>query len=173
MNRIFDFNELAEVMEDFFMSAADDEHDEDEMLELLDDIDWNALYQALLLQGRRVYEFIAGGEANTRMNYRSRDLFGQRAVCLDEDIQFPQNTAEDNQVNTYSYELWLLEDFSLVVTSCYRMKIGGGTYRSEYRTIKSYEWQNTEMDINFCCVADALENMCNMVKAHGYPLIEM
>ena len=125
MNRIYDFNELAEVMEDFFMSAADDEHDEDEMLDLLDGIDWKALYQALLLQGRRVYEFIAGGEASSRMNYRSRDLFGQRAVCLDEDIQFPQNTAEDNQVNTYSYELWLLEDFSLVVTSCYRMKIGG------------------------------------------------
>ena len=173
MNRVFELNDLTESIECLFLSGADGEHDEDEMLDLLDGIDWKALYQALLLQGRRVYEFIAGGEASSRMNYRSRDLFGQRAVCLDEDIQFPQNTAEDNQVNTYSYELWLLEDFSLVVTSCYRMKIGGGTYRSEYRTIKSYDWQDTEMDINFCCVADALENLCNLVKNHGYPLIEV
>ena len=173
MNRVFDLNDLSEVMTCFFMTGADDEHDENEMVELLDGINWNGLYQALLIQGRRVYEYIAGGDANSHMSYRSRDLFGQKAVCLDEDIRFPLTVEEDNQINTYSYELWLLEDFSLVVTSCYRMKIGGSTYRSEYRTIKSYDWQETEMDIDFCCVADTLENMGRMVEAHGYPLIEV
>lgn len=115
MNRVFELNDLTESIECLFLSGADGEHDEDDMLDLLEGIDWKALYQVLLLQGRRVYEFIAGGEASSRMNYRSRDLFGQRAVCLDEDIQFPQNTAEDNQVNTYSYELWLLEDCHLLL----------------------------------------------------------
>ena len=173
MDQIFDLNELTEVVEAFFLSAANDEHDEDDMLDLLEGIDWRDLYQALLLEGHTVYEYIAGGDANSRMNYRSRDLFGQKAVCLDEDIRFPLTNEEDNKVNTYSYELWLLEDFSIAVTSCYRMKIGGGTYRSEYRTVKSYDWQDTDMDIDFCCVADTLENMCSRIKAHGYPMIEV
>ena len=34
---------LRECMERFFLSGATSEHDEDEMMELLDGINWNAL----------------------------------------------------------------------------------------------------------------------------------
>ena len=164
---------LRELMEGSFLSGATSEHDEDEMMELLDGINWNSLRQALLLEAMPVYEFTASGTANGRMNYLSRNLFGIRAVCLDEDIKFPLSADEDNQVNSYSLELWLLEDCSLAVTSCYRMRIGSSTYRSEYRTVKAYDWQETDMDVDFCCVADTLEHMCEMIEAHGFPVIEV
>jgi len=164
---------LAKSAEYFFLSGADDEHDEEEMLELLDGINWNALRQAILLEGRPVYEYVAGGTANGRMNYRSHDLFGRKAVRLDEDVIFPDGQDGDNLVNSYSLELWLLEDFSFVVTSCYRMKIGKNTYRSEYRTVKSFDWKKTDMEVDFCCVADAMENLCTRIEAHGYPMIEV
>ena len=164
---------LRECMERFFLSGATSEHDEDEMMELLDGINWNALRQALLLEAKPVYEFSASGTANGRMNYLSRNLFGIRAVCLDEDIVYPLTVKEDNQINSYSYELWLLEDCSIAVTSCYRMKIGGTTYRSEYRTIKSFDPMETEMDVDFCCVADTMEGMCDVIDAHGFPVIEV
>ena len=29
------------------------------------------------------------------------------------------------------------------------------------------------MEVDFCCVADAMENLCARIEAHGYPMIEV
>ena len=164
---------LIDTVEELFLTGVTMEHDEEELLELLDDVDWYNLLQALILSAKPVYEFEAAGDGYPSLEYKSKNLFGQNAVCLDEEIISPKEGETAPQVHVYSRELWILEDFTFAVTSCFRVQIGKTTCRAEYRTIKSYDWRESGMDVDFCCVADALVNLANDVKKHGYPLIEV
>ena len=159
--------ELRQAITALFLSGADEEHDGDEMLELLEDVDFDAVRQALLCEGRHIYEFEVSSEADESMNYRSYDLFGMQALCLQRDF-----THRKPNVFSYSYELLLLEDCTFAVTSCYRLNIGCGVYISEYRTIKAYDWRDSPMEVDFVGISDYLTAISASIAAHGYPIIE-
>ena len=90
--------ELRQAITALFLSGADEEHDSDELLELLEDVDFDAIRQALLCEGRHIYEFEVGSEADESMNYRSFDLFGTRALCLQREV-----THKKRNVFSYSF----------------------------------------------------------------------
>ena len=72
----------------------------------------------------------------------------------------------------YSYELFLLEDFTFAVTSCYRLNIGCGVYFSAYRTVKAYDWRESPLDVDFVGVSDRLIEIGARIGEHGFPLVE-
>ena len=164
---------LIDAMECLFLTGVTKEHDEEDLLELLDDVNWYDLLQAVILYARPVYEFEAEGDGYPDLKYMSKDLFGQKAICLDEEVISPREGETTPQVHKYSRELWMLEDFTFAVTSRFCVQIGKTTCRAEYRTLKSEDWREAGMDVNFCCVADGLVNLANEVAKHGYPLIEV
>ena len=75
--------ELRQAITDLFLTGTDEDHDEDELLDLLEEVDFDAVRQAIDSEGRRFYEFEVMSEVCESMNYRSLDLFGMRALVLE------------------------------------------------------------------------------------------
>ena len=115
--------ELRQAITDLFLTGTDNDHDEDELLDLLEEVDFDAVRQALVTESRRIFEFEVASQADDTMNYRSCDLFGMNALLLERCVG-----RRNPNVYDYSYELFLLEDFTFAVTSCYRLNIGCGVY---------------------------------------------
>ena len=159
--------ELKRAITALFLEGADEKHDEDELLELIEDVDYDAVRQAFDSEGRRFYEFEVMSEVCESMNYRSLDLFGMRALVLERLLVY-----QKPNVFSYSYELLLLEDCTFAVTSCYRLNIGCGVYFSEYRTIKSCDWRDSPLDVDFVGVSDRLIEIGARIGEHGFPLVE-
>ena len=159
--------ELRQAITDLFLTGTDGDHDEDELLELIEDVDFDAIRQALVCEGRRIYEFEVTSAADESMNYRSYDLFGMNALLLERRV-----VRRNPNVYDYSYELYLLEDRSFAVTSCYRLNIGCGVYYSAYRTVKAYDWRESPLDVDFVGVSDRLIEIGARIGGHGFPLVE-
>ena len=64
---------LIDTVEELFLTGVTMEHDEEELLELLDDVDWYNLLQALILSAKPVYEFEAAGDGYPSLEYKSTD----------------------------------------------------------------------------------------------------
>ena len=159
--------ELRQAITDLFLTGTDGDHDEDELLELIEDVDFDAVRQALVCESRRIYEFEVTSAADESMNYRSYDLFGMNALLLERRV-----VRRNPNVYDYSYELYLLEDHSFAVPSCYRLNIGCGVYFSEYRTVKAYDWRESPLDVDFVTVSDRLLQIGAKLGEHGFPLVE-
>ena len=80
--------ELKRAITALFLEGTDEEHNEDEMLELIEDVDYDAVRQAFDSEGRRFYEFEVMSDVCESMNYRSLDLFGMRALVLERLLVF-------------------------------------------------------------------------------------
>ena len=159
--------ELRQAITDLFLTGTDDDHDEDELLDLLEEVDFDAVRQALVTESRRIFEFEVASQADDAMNYRSCDLFGMNALLLERCV-----VRRNPNVYDYSYELFLLEDFTFAVTSCYQLNIGCGVYYSAYRTVKAYDWRESPLDVDFVGVSDRLIEIGARISEHGFPLVE-
>ena len=49
--------ELKQAITDLFLTGTDNDHDEDELLDLLEEVDFDAVRQALVTESRRIFEF--------------------------------------------------------------------------------------------------------------------
>ncbi|MBE6725382.1 MAG: hypothetical protein E7576_09370 [Ruminococcaceae bacterium] len=76
-------DELRQAITDLFLTGTDNDHDEDELLDLLEEVDFDAVRQALVTESRRIFEFEVASQADDAMNYRSCDLFGMNALLLE------------------------------------------------------------------------------------------
>ena len=159
--------ELKQAITDLFLTGTDNDHDEEELLDLLEEVDFDAVRQALVTESRRIFEFEVASQADDAMNYRSCDLFGMRALVLERLLVY-----QKPNVFSYSYELLLLEDCIFAVTSCYRLNIGCGVYYSAYRTVKAYDWRDSPLDVDFVGVSDRLIEIGARIGEHGFPLVE-
>ena len=61
--------ELRQAITDLFLTGTDDDHDEDELLDLLEEVDFDAVRQALVTESRRIFEFEVASQADDAMNY--------------------------------------------------------------------------------------------------------
>lgn len=155
---------LREVLEKLFVSGADKEHSEDEMLSLLENVDYGNLLRLFRYAADPIYEYWSDGLDV----YQGHGLAEYDGIPLFED---PISEAFDDKNRfQHSLELWLLSDMSLLVTSCYRV-ITEDVF-SEYRTAKSVDWTDTDMDVNFVDLADNLEAFCRLVDEKDLPIVE-
>ena len=107
------------------------------MEDMLDNIDFEVLLQAVAHSAKTVYAYEACGVQDCSFNYRSAPLFPQKAVRLYEDIV---KFVTEAVICARTMEVWLLEDLTLAIVSNYSV-LSGGEFTTEYRTVKAWEFQ--------------------------------
>ncbi len=110
----------------------------EEIAAALNQINYYALFQTLQHKAAPVYTFHAGGENNALMKYRSDRLLPSNAILVYRDEDFYM---EGDEMSTAHYlEVWLMEDLTLIVTSCFRVVVEDTEYSSAFRTVKGDSW---------------------------------
>ena len=99
--------ELEKALTTLFRKGTEVGYTETEIDEFLENIDYHALLQAVWNKAETVYAYRADGKNALSLDYRSSELFKQRATLLYEDVG-------DSYIGSVfaarSMELWLLED---------------------------------------------------------------
>lgn len=99
--------ELEKALTTLFRKGTEVGYAETEIDEFLENIDYHALLQAVWNKAETVYAYRADGKNALSLDYRSAELFKQRATLLYEDVG-------DSYIGAVfaarSMELWLLED---------------------------------------------------------------
>ena len=139
--------------------------------EALSHINFYSLYQTLRRKARPVYTYHAGSGGNGLMEYRSERLFPGDAILLYRDEDFSMDAPE---ISTAHYlEVWLREDLTIAITSCFRVMLEDVDYPTTYRTYKGTEWpydeETFEMDL---FIHGLLAASPNMVCLDDVPLFE-
>ncbi len=164
-------NSLEYVIDRLFRCGVGDPgYKEQEVEELLAGMDYNSLLQAVRHEAKTVHTFTTCGKPPQTFDYRGADLFGQRATLLYDD--FDQSDAAQVLAER-RYELWLLEDMSLVVVSCVSVDFAGGEFVTEYREIKQGDPWNTPMCLNLEELAENLFEMFGQCYEHELPIYEL
>ena len=147
---------LMDKIEGMFASGADELNSEEELLALLEGLNWRALRNYILNQAKTLYEFTTDGPLR---------YFGAKLLCEHERATLLYVSSEPAQTImgvTYQrqMELWVSEDMEVFVTSCFRTVINGGNTPicSEYRAWQGNDWLETELDIDFRTLAQTLKN---------------
>ena len=104
------------VRELYYSGIAGADYEDAAVEAMLDSIDFYALLQAVRHKAKTVHTYTTQDNAHKHFNYRSGELFGQRATRLYEDVD--QTCYNGDVLTGRTYELWLLEDMSLVSVAC-------------------------------------------------------
>ena len=161
---------LKRSMVALFRSGADEDHNAQEMQELVEDLDFGTLLSALLELREPVYVYRVDSKGDKGFSYRGPELLLCRAVRLYTD---EGNGYIDVAYHSHAYELWMLPDASFVVLSRVRSEIGDMESVMEFRCVKGANWKKTGMYIDFLELADALEELCAAVRSHELPRYEL
>ena len=98
--------ELEKALTTLFRKGTEVGYTETEIDEFLENIDYHALLQAVWNKAETVYAYRADGKNALSLDYRSAELFKQRATLLYEDVG---NSYIGAVFAARSMELWLLE----------------------------------------------------------------
>ena len=161
------------------------------LLDVYLSVDENKLKEAMIEFGKPVYEFSVSSDEGAELCYRSRDLFGKKAVLLNVInlaaggvIISDDEESEDDDFDSivfeppcfsYNLEIWLLEDFDCELTSCYRVQVEDTPEYAEYRVSQTVETLDVELsfdDFDFDQMKRRLQELCRKIKNRAYPLIE-
>ena len=92
------------------------EYSPEEIADLVCDIEFAHMYDALRDRAETVYAYSTDGDRSMTLKYRSRKLFDREAMLL---WREPVVCVDDTEVASSRYlELWLLEDIRLSMTGC-------------------------------------------------------
>lgn len=154
----------------FRCGVGDPGYQEEEVEELLQGMDYHSLLQAVRHEAKTVFAYTTQGKDPMAFNYRGADLFGQRATLLYTD--FDQSDAGIVLADR-RYELWLLEDMSLVVTACVSVEYGDNDFVTEYREIKQGDPWHTPMCLNLEDLSIKLTEMFCRCYENELPVYEL
>ena len=104
---------------------------------LLRDLDCAALAAECQRKARRVYAFETRGRHPLSLHFRGRDLFGQQAVRIYEDVDA---FTSGLPMASHATEVWLQENGKLTAVSCVKMHYQPGDFDTEYREIQGCPW---------------------------------
>lgn len=138
-----------------------------EMDALLDELDFDALLQTVRHNAQTPFCFMTCGKAAKAYEYRSEELFDQRATLLYRDVT---GISEGPASVARSTELWLLEDMTLETVSC--VSVIYGNYASEYREIKGEIWE-TGVWVDLEDLTAKLNELCAPFFAGEIPNYEL
>ena len=143
---------------------------ETEIDEFLENIDYHALLQAVWNKAETVYAYRADGKNALSLDYRSAELFKQRATLLYEDVG-------DSYIGAVfaarSMELWLLEDMGFAVVAKFSVNAGEGEYITEYRVYKGSDWADSEISLDLEDLVAELAALCDPYYEHEQPIYEL
>ena len=131
-----------------------------EIERLVCSLNYKRLYSVLCDTAEPVYVCCAGGGICDSHQYHSTKLFPANATLIWSDEGEP--LGDDNISTSYSNELWLLEDMTLAITSCFQADYNGddGDYTIEYREYKGSHWPSTEAVPDLFDFLEHLADLC-------------
>lgn len=151
---MFQKTELETLIREMFSDAEERGYTEEEAEGLLDEVDYDALTQAIHHDAEIVYAFRTDTKCGIGRDYRGKALFDQRATLLYEDVH---EVLYDAAIVGRSTELWLLENMTVAVVSCVSIMVGNEDVVAQYRVFKSWNWEE--------CGIEDLEDFAADLKA--------
>ena len=131
---------LEKAVRDLYLSGVDrGEYSVGDVEHMLHGIDFIALTQAVRHKSETMYAYTADSKQPKSLNYRSGELFDQRAARLCAD--FDQCVSEAVMASR-TVELWILEDMTITAVACVSVDFGSGAYRTKYREDKGDPWDS-------------------------------
>lgn len=162
--------ELEKALTTLFRKGTEVGYTETEIDEFLENIDYHALLQAVWNKAETVYAYRADGKNALSLDYRSSELFKQRATLLYEDVG-------DSYIGAVfaarSMELWLLEDMGFAVVAKFSVNAGEGEYVTEYRVYKGSDWADSEISLDLEDLMAELAALCDPYYEHEQPIYEL
>ena len=162
--------ELEKALTTLFRKGTEVGYTETEIDEFLENIDYHALLQAVWNKAETVYAYRADGKNALSLDYRSTELFKQRATLLYEDVG-------DSYIGSVfaarSMELWLLEDMGFAVVAKFSVNAGEGEYVTEYRVYKGSDWADSEISLDLEELVAELAALCDPYYEHEQPIYEL
>lgn len=160
MNKI---DKLIHLFTDFFTKEGPSYgYDQTEIKEMLSEIDFNTLIQAVRHNADTIYTFRTDSQCEFGLQYRGLELLDKRGTLLYEDVH---DAVAEAGLAVRSTELWLLEDMSIAVVSCVSIIVGENELTAEYRVLKGHDWAD-------CCIEnleDFVEDLQEMCATHYSP----
>lgn len=162
--------ELEKALTTLFRKGTEVGYTETEIDEFLENIDYHALLQAVWNKAETVYAYRADGKNALSLDYRSAELFKQRATLLYEDVG-------DSYIGAVfaarSMELWLLEDMGFAVVAKFSVNAGESEYVTEYRVYKGSDWADSEIFLDLEDLVAELAALCDPYYEHEQPIYEL
>lgn len=162
--------ELEKALTTLFRKGTEVGYTETEIDEFLENIDYHALLQAVWNKAETVYAYRADGKNALSLDYRSAELFKQRATLLYEDVG-------DSYIGAAfaarSMELWLLEDMGFAVVAKFSVNAGEGEYVTEYRVYKGSDLADSEISLDLEDLVAELAALCDPYYEHEQPIYEL
>lgn len=141
MNKI---EKLTQTVKEFFeKKGIHYGYCEETIDQMLRSINFYALFQTICQQADTIHTYVCDGEMPVTLKYRSAELLSRKAVrvyCNDD-----YHIDDGVLAMTHFLELWLLDDMTMAVTSCFRTVFGEEEYFTEYREYKGTDWPDTEI----------------------------
>lgn len=153
MNKIEKMKNL--ILDLFHEKASYYDQEVDSILEYLLEADYATLYQTLARDMEIVFSCRAFGLGKDQPRYFGTQLFDKPAVMLYRDTDFAFDLADDLEARHY-WELWLTEDMTLAVSSCFVLIHDEINYFMEYRENKNTDWPDNIMEIDLEFLFDDL-----------------
>lgn len=135
------------VVDLFEKKATKYDMDMDSVMDFVDQIDYPALYQNLVRDMEIAFACRAIGLERDLPQYFGKPLFDRPATLLYRDADCICDIHDGLETRHY-WELWLLDDMTLAVTTCYAMVHDGSSYCMEYRERKGADWPDDIMEID-------------------------
>lgn len=157
---------LKKCITELFRSGEDKNHTADEMEKLLNGIDYSLLLQALSTKWVPLFEYYVDSNLKTGFAFHGPELVPYRCVLLYTNTVF---CAYDGALHEQAYELWLMTSSRFVVVSRVCTSVNNNESVIEYRKIKSMDWWDTDITMDFPFLADYLKHLCNVEKKRKLP----
>ena len=133
------------------------------------EINFYSLYQTLCREAMPVHVFRAHGENERLLRYWGEKIFPCNAINL---YRLPDFVAEDDGMATVHFmEVWLREDLTLAITSCFHVENRETGYCTSYRVHKGAQWPCEEDTFDFDTFMEGLYDAAPGV-VEGQPLYE-
>ena len=139
----------------------------------LDEMDFDALLQAIRFNAETVYAYSAEGcDFDSGCNYYGQELFPRRATRI---YSFCVMEEMDVVLLNRVLELWLLDDFSFALVACMETDYEEGEYCTAYRVIRATDLEEIaqEMELVFDDIAENLIELADSYGEVGMPTYEL
>ncbi len=167
---MYTVDSLERAIRKLFRGGMANGYRERRVMELLEDIDYPTLLQAVRHRARTVYAYTTQGQHTKLFSYRGADLFDQRAALLYE--AFDLNAGGKVAANR-TYELWLLEDMTIAAVVRVSITYDSGAYKTVYRGIREEGPWNCGMFLDLNLLTHDLHEMCRAVYKGRQPVYEL
>lgn len=144
-----------------------------DVMHALDEMDFDALLQAIRFNAETVYAYSAeGSDFDSGCNYFGQELFPCRATRI---YSFCVMEEMDIVLLNRVLELWLLDDFSFALVACMETDYEEGAYNTAYRVIRATDLDEIaqEMQLVFDEIAANLLELADSYGEVGMPTYEL